>query len=122
MEAISQDLRDRVLEAYDKEGQSRKAVIERFKVSYSWFGKLLRRRRETGSTAAKPHTGNKPAPMAERVAAVTALIDQQPDATLGELRDRLNQQQQATLSRTTVGRAVRQADRPLKKVAARRGA
>jgi transposase len=115
MEAISQDLRDRVLDVYDLEELSRKAVAERFQVSYSWLGKLLRQRRETGSTAAKPHTGNRPSPMAERVTLLTALIDQQPDATLSELRDRLNQKQQTALSRSTVSRAVQQADRPLKK-------
>ena len=119
MDAISQDLRDRVLNAYDVEKQSRKRVCERFKVSYSWMGKLLQRRRETGSTAAKPHTGNKPVAAdpdrAGRQAAVTELIDRQPDATLSELRDRLNQQQAMDLSRSTVSRTVQQVDRPLKK-------
>ena len=59
MDAISQDLRDRVLESHDTENLSRKAIAERFKVSYSWIGKLLQRRRETGSTGAKPHTAHR---------------------------------------------------------------
>jgi len=118
MDAISQDLRDRVLQAYDVDKQSRKQVCQRFKVSYSWVGKLLQRRRETGSTSAKPHTGNKPSSDAERQqreATVTTLIDQQPDATLGELRERLSDEQATDLSRSTVSRAVQQVDRPLKK-------
>lgn len=124
MDAISPDLRDRVLEAYDEQKQSRKEICARFKVSNSWLGGLLRRRRETGSTSAKPHTGNRPAPIAERVAAVQALIDQQPDATLKELTDRYNQQRQAhefkhqqgqTLSVATISLAVQRADRPRKK-------
>jgi len=121
MEAISQDLRDRVIAAVDEGTQSRGRIAERFKVSYSWVGKLLRRRRETGSAAAKPHTGNKPAVLSgERLSVVREAVDERPDATLAELRDRVNRRLAAdglgvTVSRSGVARAVAKVDRPLKK-------
>src|SRR5437588_5677703 len=100
MEAISQDLRDRVVAAYDEGKQSRKQIAARFKVSYSWIGKLLFRRRHTGTTAADPHAGGRPAVLTgPRLAVVKELIDQQPDATLAELRDRLNTREQLNVSR-----------------------
>ena len=88
MNAYSMDLRERVAAAYDDGEGSQAELARRFRVSVSWIGKLLRRRRETGSIAPKPHSGGRP-PAVGGVAAdrLRAAVQADPDATLSELRD-----------------------------------
>lgn len=49
----SQDLRDRVLAAYDR-GMPTKEIAIAFDVSPAWARRLKQRRRETGETAPRP--------------------------------------------------------------------
>lgn len=49
MEAYSDDLRERVLEAYDRGAGSLRYLAELFGVSHAWIGKLLKLRRKRGS-------------------------------------------------------------------------
>lgn len=89
MAAYSMDLRDRVVAACDAGRESRAEIAKRFKVSTAWVRRLLQRRRELGHYG--PLTtkrGRKPVfdgPLQKRL---EALIAEQPDATLAELRDR----------------------------------
>lgn len=90
MEALSLDLRERVAAACDEGAESQPEVAERFAVSVSFITKLLRRRRLTGSVAAKPRGGGrKPALGAGDLGRVRRLVAEQPDATLAELCGRL---------------------------------
>jgi transposase-like protein len=66
MNAYSMDLRERVAAAYDDGEGSQAELAHRFRVSVSWIGKLLRRRRQTGSIAPKPHSGGRPPPSEAR--------------------------------------------------------
>ena len=85
----SQDLRDRVLAAYDR-GMSTKEIAAIFEVSRSWARRLKQRRRETGETAARPMGGATVVKIdRDRLA---ELVREQPDATLEELRQRLGVQ------------------------------
>src|SRR5438105_2010142 len=52
----SQDLRDRVLAAYDR-GLPTQRIAELFAVSKAWARRLKQRRRETGETAPRPMGG-----------------------------------------------------------------
>jgi transposase len=90
MLAYSQDLRERVVRACDERRGTRQQIADLFRVSTAWIRRLLQRRRQTGSFAAKPHAGGPPPKMDEpRRARLLVLVGQQPDATLAELRDRL---------------------------------
>lgn len=82
----SQDLRDRVLAAYDR-GMRTKQIAELFAVSPAWARGIKQRRRETGETAPRP-MGGATVVKIDR-ARLAELVRQQPDATLRELRDRL---------------------------------
>jgi transposase len=82
----SDDLRDRVLAAYDR-GMKTKEITEVFQVSPAWARRIKQCRRETGRIRPLPTGGKRvqkidPARLAE-------LVAQQPDATLKELRERL---------------------------------
>lgn len=82
----SQDLRDRVLAAYDR-GLLTRQVAETFQVSKAWARRIKQRRRETGETAARPMGG--PGVIKVDRRRLTELVRADPDATLPELRDRL---------------------------------
>lgn len=116
MRPISLDLRERVAAACDEGGETREEVAERFSVSTSFIRKLLRRRRETGSLAAKPHGGGgRPKLGAAEMGTLRDLVSARPDATLEELRGRLRAGPGAAVSVPTVCRALAALGLPRKK-------
>ncbi len=90
MEAYSMDLRQRVVQACDAVEGTRREIAACFQVSESWIRRLLKRRRETGSIAPLPG-GRGPEPMISgaRRERLQKLVQEHPDATLGELQRRL---------------------------------
>lgn len=82
----SQDLRLRVLAAYDR-GMPTKQIAEVFDVSPAWARRLKQRRRQTGETSPRP-MGGATVIKIDRVR-LAELVREQPDATLKELRQRL---------------------------------
>jgi transposase len=82
----SQDLRDRVLAAYDR-GMRTKEIAGTFAVCPSWARRVKQRRRETGETGPRRPGGARLVKI-DRTR-LTELVRAQPDATLTELRDRL---------------------------------
>jgi len=112
MKPYSLDLRQRVLAAVDDGQLTRGQIAQRFSVSTSWIRRLVQRRRETGSISPRPHrSGPQPKLDEPRLARLRALVGNQPDATLAELRDRLAE----PVSVMTVCRALRRLRLPLKK-------
>jgi len=85
--AYAQDLRDRVLAAYDR-GMKTKQIADLFEVSPAWARAVKQRRRETGETSARPRGGARTIKIDR--ARLAELVREQPDATLEELRARLD--------------------------------
>jgi len=84
--AYSQDLRDRVLAAYDR-GMTTKRIAKTFDVSPAWARRVKQVRRQTGRTRALPMGGVRVVKVdLERL---RQLVAQQPDATVRELHQRL---------------------------------
>ena len=81
--AYAQDLRDRVLAAYDR-GMKTKQIAELFEVSSSWARRVKQRRRETGETTHRPMGG--PGVTIVNRERLAWLVHAHPDATLAELR------------------------------------
>ncbi len=82
----AQDLRDRVLAAYDR-GMKTKQIADVFQVSRAWARRVKQRRRETGETRPRPMGGATvikidPVQLAD-------LVRQKPDATIKELHGML---------------------------------
>src|SRR5262245_7778194 len=103
MKAYSQDLRERVVRACDEGRGTRPQLADLFGVSTAWIRRLLQRRRQSGSFAAKPHAGGTQPKLApEQRHRLLALVVQDPDATLAELHARLG----ALVHVTTVHRAL----------------
>lgn len=103
MEAYSMDLRQRVVRACDERVCSQRRIADLFGVSLSWVEKLLRRKRQTGSIAPKPHGGGgRPVFDETRLEQLRRLVEDDPDATLAQLRDRLG----LNVSLSVIHRAV----------------
>src|SRR5271165_4208901 len=89
MRPYSSDLRERILAAVDQHDGTIRWIARIFRVSTSFIVRLLQRRRATGTLAPEPHRGG-PSPALgpgdlERLA---ALVREQPDATLEQLKQR----------------------------------
>ena len=82
----AQDLRDRVLAAYDR-GMKTKQIADVFQVSPAWARRVKQRRRETGRTTPRPMGGVTVVKIDRQ--RLAELVREQPDATLAELADRL---------------------------------
>ena len=86
MSALSTDLRQRVVNAYDAKEGSREQIADRFAVSCSWVRKILRQRRDTGSIEPLPHGGGQAHEIDEAAAArLRDAVEAGNDATLAEL-------------------------------------
>ncbi|MGE3182563.1 MAG: IS630 transposase-related protein [Phycisphaerae bacterium] len=81
--AYGQDLRDRVLAAYDC-GMATKQIANLFQVSKAWARRVKQRRREAGETTPRPRGGATIIKI--DCARLAALVRKSPDATLLELR------------------------------------
>src|SRR5438874_7332832 len=86
MQAYSMDLRQRVIAACDQK-QTTKSVAQRFGVSAAWVRRLKQHRRERGDIVPRNGGGSRGRKIDREQLA--ALVQEKPDATLVELRDRL---------------------------------
>ena len=90
MRAYSTDLRERIIAAAERGKGSLRELADLFLVSLSCIVRLLRRYRASGSVLPKPQAGG-PCPLldADACQRLRNLVCEQPDATLAELRERL---------------------------------
>ena len=80
------DLRERIVAACEAGTDSKAEVAKRFQVSVAWVKRLMQRKRESGSIAARPQcSGRKPIFAGENLERLKAAIQETPDATLQEL-------------------------------------
>ena len=116
MEALSLDLRERVVRACDEGVGTREEIAEIFGVSISFITKLLRRRRDEKTIAAKLHSGGgKPSLEKVELKQVRELVEQQPDATLAELCQRLQERSGKAVKSWTMCRVLKRLGLPRKK-------
>ena len=87
MKAYSMDLRERVLADCDA-GLRTGPVAHKYAVSPRWVRLIKRRRRLTGEVAPRVRASRPPKLSAHRER-LRALVQEKPDRTLAELRDRL---------------------------------
>src|SRR5262245_40804889 len=109
MRAYSLDLRTRILADCDK-GKGTREVATKFSVSESWVRRLQQRRRQSGETAPRTARPRTPA-LAEHYDRLRALVKEQPDLTLAELRGRLG----LAVALSTLWAALRRLGLALKK-------
>ena len=90
MQALSLDLRERIVEAYEFGEGSYEVIAERFSVGPTVVGKFVRQKRELGTLAPQVHRrGRKPAVSEEKMIELRQHLEEHPDATVLERRDAL---------------------------------
>jgi len=90
MKALSVDLRQRILKAYDRQDSTRDQVARRFDVSVGMVKKLLSQRQRLGDIRPQYHRcGRKSLFDAACCKRLGHLVAARPDATLQELREAL---------------------------------
>ena len=91
MKAYSNDLRRKVVAAYERGHRSQREIAELFGISPATVRNFVRRTRERGSPDALPRAGGAPARIDDAARAqLRQLIASTPDATLEEARARLH--------------------------------
>lgn len=90
MKPLSNDLRERILNAVDRHEGSRRKLAVRFSVDVSTITRLLQLRRQTGSSEPRPHGGGVPPTLAsDDLERLHRFVKEDPDATLETLKQRL---------------------------------
>ena len=112
MQPLSNDLRERILDAADNREGSRRELAARSCLDASTITRLLQLRRRTGSSDPRPHGGGM-APTLDHDALerLRTLVEQTPDATLEALKQELG----VTGSKMIICRALQKLGLPLKK-------
>lgn len=90
MQALSLDLRERIVEAYESGEGSYETIAERFSVGPTVVGNFVRQKRDLGTLAPQVHRrGRKPAVSDEKKIELRHHLEEHPDATVLERRDAL---------------------------------
>jgi transposase len=116
MKPYSNDLRRRIVEAYDSGEHSLAEVADLFSVSLASVKNFVRRNRETGSADALPHAGGKKPSLNEKARSfVGELVKQNNDLTLAQLCRRVKARHRQAVSVPTMGRLLQTLGLPRKK-------
>ena len=85
MKALSLDLRERIVSAYEAGGESFSSVGRRFSVSRHVVSKLIRQKKELGTLAPQVHKrGRKPAITGAKKEQLLQHLEEYPDASVVE--------------------------------------
>jgi transposase len=112
----SEDLRQRIINAWKKNGASTEQLAERFDVGSATVKRLKRLYVETGGVAPRPHGGGTPRKIkAHQEKLVEALVQQHPDWTEERYAAALRKEHGIQASDVTVGRVIRRLGYSVKK-------
>lgn len=106
MRPYSTDFRRKVVHAYERGEGSQRELARLFGVSLSFVHELLRRYRQSGSVAPKPHGGGNPGKLGPYLSVVEQLHQQRPDATLAERCEHLAATTSVHVGRSTMHRTL----------------
>lgn len=113
---FSDDLRRRILQAYEQGEGTQTDLAQRFRVSLDYVRKIRRQWRSTGKMERVPHRpGRKPLftePIRERL---RNWLKQQPDLTLAELQEKLSREAHLGVSVPSLWMVLRKMGLRLKK-------
>jgi transposase len=116
MRPYSNDLRRRIVKAYDSGEHSLAEVADLFSVSLATVKNFARRYRDTGSADALPHAGGrKPALNDKARSFIGELVKQNNDLTLAQLCRRVKARHRKVISVPTMGRLLQALGLPRKK-------
>lgn len=107
MRAYSTDLRERVVDAYEAAEGTVRELADQYKLTKNTVENWLSLVRSTGSVAPRAHGGGVAATISgDRLDVLCRLVGEDDDATLDELRRRLEKECHIKTSRAAVSRAL----------------
>jgi transposase len=107
MAAYSLDLRERILDAVERQDKSKREIAKMFSVHESFIYKLLRQKRQLDHIAPLPHGGGASAKLtADHFLKLSELVALTPDATLDELRQQMKKKARLEVSASTICRGL----------------
>jgi transposase len=113
---LGDDLRRKLLFAYDQGDGTLEELAGRFLVSLGWAKKISAARNRSGQAERVPHKpGRKPRVGVEQQKLVIAWVASQPDLTLAEIKAKLQTEAGITLGVPRVWRLLRKLNLRLKK-------
>jgi transposase len=115
MKAFSMDLRERIISAVESGQYSQAEVSEQYQVSLSFVEKLLHRWQATGDIIPKLYTPGRKRVLAAYGTWIRAAVDEQPDITLAELCDQMEEEHGISVRSSMMWRELEQLELPLKK-------
>jgi transposase len=105
--ALSLDLRERIVSAYERQEGSQQALAIRFSVGRETVGRLVRQYRSTGSLAPKSGPRGKTATLAgDNLPKLVALVEEDNGRTLDELVELLETRHNIETSTSAVSRIL----------------
>jgi len=108
MKAYSNDLRKKIIEAYQKKEGSLRKLAKRFSVSFSFVWRLVKRFRKSGVVAPKPHGGGlKPKLNQIDLIILREVSEANKDATLAELSELFFKRTGIRVSSSTVAQKLK---------------
>lgn len=114
--ALSMDLRQRVVEAFQQGEGTSKQLARRFGVGRATVQRWMRLTRETGSPAPRPHGGGQTHRIGDgELSAFRRLVDEQPDRTRAEMARAWTERTGVRVSVATIGRTLTRLGYTLKK-------
>jgi len=113
--ALSIDLRERIIEAYENNEGSIRELARRFKVGFATIWRLLKHYRIEGDIAPQSPPGRRSKIDKSGLKLMEKLINKNQDITLNELCQALATQQNIDVSLMAVHRACRRLDLHYKK-------
>ncbi len=123
MNQYSDDLRERIILFFENHPDyTQQEIADEFGASRSFVEKLLQRWRATGSAATLPRGGGQPRLLEAHEKKLRQLVAAQPDATLAELREKIESATKLSVSVATICRALQRLDLGRKKVSSARRA
>jgi transposase len=116
MRPYSTDLRQRVLGAHRRGEGSIRDLADQFEIAARTIENWIELERETGSVAPRQHGGGARAQLnPERLDVLRQLVQDDPDATLRELAERVAEATGSHVHTSTISRALVDLDLPRKK-------
>ena len=106
---LSEDLRSRVIQAYNNKEGSQREIASRFNVSLSFVRNLLKRFRKTGSIKPKKNSGGCQSKINKKLWAIIKVkVRSKPDIYLSELCEELEKKTGIKVSCSTMHRTLKQ--------------
>jgi len=116
MNPYSKDLRQKIIETKLETQEPDQKIAERFRVSRSFVNKLVRQYELIGNYEPLPHGGGaQPKLTKEQIAVVSQLVEEDNDATLQQLSERLHEKSGTKVSVSTICRLCQKLELTRKK-------